>query len=205
MRVLVGCECSQVIMSAFRAAGHDAFSCDLVPAYGDLPQYHLQGDLREVYDFVKPDLFIAHPPCTYLSKAAGSLLFNSKHEIADIVRYEQGLLARDFFLWCLSRPAPMICVENPVPFKVFQLPKYTQIIQPFYFGDPYYKTTCLWLRGLPPLCQSDVVRPVGCWVMTGSHSSKRRSQSFRGVAAAMVHAWGSGVLENYQLPLPLFS
>lgn len=144
MKVLVGCECSQVVMSAFRAAGHEAFSCDLQPAYGDFPQFHFQADLKEVYSYINPDLFIAHPPCTFLSKAAGHILFNKDHSIKDYIRFEKGFLARDFFLWCLSRPAPMVCVENPIPFKVFELPKPSQLIQPFYYGHPYRKATYLW-------------------------------------------------------------
>ena len=159
MRVLVGCECSQTITAAFRAAGHDAFSCDLAPAYGDLPQYHIQGDLREVYSFVNPELFIAHPPCTYLSRAGLFCLVDSSGSIKDWVRYENGLLARDFFLWCLSRPAPMVCIENPVPIRRYDLPEPSQIVQPWYFGDPYTKQTCLWLRGLPELPMTKPVRP----------------------------------------------
>ena len=77
MRVLVGCECSSTVTAAFRRLGVDAFSCDLQKCYGEMPEYHVQGDLREVYDYVKPDLFIAHPPCTYLSRAGLNRLFDS--------------------------------------------------------------------------------------------------------------------------------
>lgn len=194
MRILVGCECSQTVTAAFRAAGHDAFSCDLVDSYGDYPQYHIKGDLQEVYNWVMPDLFIAHPPCTYLSRAGiGSLCV---HGEIDMLRYEKGILARDFFLWCLNRPAQMVCVENPVPIRRFQLPKPTQIIQPYYYGDPYTKKTCLWLKGLPPLQMTCPVRPSASW--TAIHSSQRiRSKTFNGVAAAMVKFWG-GDLDGLQ-------
>lgn len=202
MIVLVGCERSGVVSSAFRAAGHTAYSCDILPCYGGDSAYHLQGDLREIYDTVNPDLFIAHPPCTYLSKAGIGFLVDHLGNIKDELRYKNGLAAKDFFLWCLSRSAPMVCVVNPVPIRRYQLPKPTQIIQPFYFGDPYSKQTCLWLRGLPPLLPSNFVRSVGSW--TALHKSQRiRSQTFGGVAAAMVSAWGSDLV-GFQYTLGVF-
>lgn len=94
MRVLVGCECSQVVTAAFRVAGHEAFSCDILPSYGNLPQFHLQGDLREVYHFIKPELFIAHPPCTYLSNAGARHLYSGR--VLNNERYLLGLEAREF-------------------------------------------------------------------------------------------------------------
>lgn len=194
VRVLVGCECSQVVLSAFLALGHEVFSCDLAACYGDHPDLHFQGDLREVYDFVKPDLFIAHPPCTYLSRAGLCCLVDSFGVVKDWVRYEQMLLGRDFFLWCLSRPAPMVCIENPVPMVRAGLPSPSQIIQPYFFGDPFTKQTCLWLRGLAPLQMSHLVRPIGSW--TDLHKSPRiRSKTFSGVAAAMADTWGRGFNE----------
>ena len=197
MRVLVGCECSSTVTAAFRKKGCEAFSCDIQPCYGDLPEYHLQGDLREVYNYVKPDLFIAHPPCTYLSRAGLCCLI--KYGEMDMLRYEQGLIARDFFLWCLYRPAQMVCIENPVPIKRYQLPKPTQIIQPYYFGEPYTKQTCLWLRGLPELCFTHLVLPVASW--TAVHKSPRiRSKTFQGVADAMAASW-SGDLVGLQYTL----
>lgn len=84
MRVLVGCECSQVVTAAFRAAGHEAFSCDIQPCYGDFPQYHFQNDLREIFPYIKPELFIAHPPCTYLSRAGLCRLVDSSGQIHGI-------------------------------------------------------------------------------------------------------------------------
>lgn len=199
MRVLVGCECSSTVTSAFRAVGCEAFSCDLAACYGDLPEYHFQGDLRDVYYFVKPDLFIAHPPCTYLSRAGLCRLVDSSGIVKDWLRWELGLLARDFFLWCLSRPAAMVCVENPVPIRRFDLPSPSQIVQPWYFGDPFTKQTCLWLRGLPPLQQTFPVRPGASW--THIHKSACiRSKTFKGLAAAMASAW-SGDLVGLQFSL----
>lgn len=198
MRVLVGCECSSTVTSAFRAKGVEAFSCDIQPCYGNLPEYHIQGDLREVYNYINPDLFIAHPPCTFLSSAGYCRLYPSSG-CMDMLRYEKGLIARDFFLWCLSRPAAMVCVENPQPMTEFKLPLPSQVIQPFYFGEPYYKRTFLWLRNLPPLVWSSLVRPVAHWTHVHK-SSKVRSKTFPGIAAAMADCW-SGDLVGLQYSL----
>lgn len=199
MRVLVGCECSSTVTGAFRDLGIEAYSCDIQKCYGQLPEYHIQGDLREVYDQIKPDLFIAHPPCTYLSRAGLNRLVDSSGKIKDWLRWEKGLLARDFFLWCLSRPAAFVCIENPVSIRRYGLPAPSQIIQPWYFGDPFTKQTCLWLRGLPLLEQTSPVRPGASW--TAVHWSPRiRSRTFSGIARAMAAAW-SGDLVGYQYTL----
>lgn len=188
MRVLVGCECSQTVTAAFRSRGIECFSCDLEPSYGALPQFHFQGDIRDVFDFVKPDLFIAHPPCTYLSIAGACYLFNADHSIKNDERYRLGLQAVDFWRWCYDRPC-FVAVENPIPIKLFMLPRPDQIIQPFYFGDPYSKCTFLWLRGLPPLNPTCFVEPVAVW--THIHKTARlRSKTFPGIAAAMAEQWG---------------
>lgn len=199
MRVLVGCECSQVVTAAFRAAGHEAFSCDIQPCYGDFPQYHFQNDLREIFPYIKPDLFIAHPPCTYLSRAGLCRLVDSSGRIKDADRYQKGLQAKEFFLWCLNAPAKYVCVENPVPIQRLKLPPFSQVIQPYYFGDPYSKQTCLWLRGLPYLQCTKIVRPVASWVVK-HHSQRIRSQTFQGVALAMASQWG----ENMEIQYTLF-
>lgn len=188
MRVLIGCECSQVICSAFRHYGHEAYSCDLLPSYGSFPEYHIQGDIREVYWKVKPDLFIAHPPCTYLSKAGANLMFPGGE-----LNLERAAFARDafiFFQWCLSAPSPFVCVENPIPMKFFVKVPYDQIIEPYYFGEPFSKATCLWLRGLPFLVnETREIRCRSSW--TSVHkTAKLRSQSFCGIADAMARQWG---------------
>lgn len=188
MNVLIGCECSQVICSAFRKYGHDAYSCDLLPAYGDLPQYHLQGDIQDIYWDILPDLFIVHPPCTYLSRAGANHMFPGGK-----LNSERAALARhafSFFLWCLSVPSPFICVENPIPMKEFVKIPYDQIIEPYFFGEPFSKATCLWLRGLPPL-QSETreIKVRSSW--TSIHkTAKLRSKSFPGIADAMARQWG---------------
>ena len=200
MLVLVGCECSQIVTAAFIAAGHDAYSCDLEPSYGAYPERHFQGDIKEVYELVKPDLFICHPPCTYLSNVGTPLVFRRGGEIKDFVRYEKGLFARDLFLWALSRPCDMVAVENPIPMKCWGLPKPTQYIEPYLFGDPYTKHTGLWLRGLPALVATDIVKPIGSW--THIHYSPRiRSQTFRGIAKAMAAQWIGKNAPGYQFCL----
>lgn len=184
MIVLVGCECSQTVCKAFRARGHEAYSCDIMPEYGGWPEWHIQGDLREVYDRVQPDLFIAHPPCTYLT-AVGAVANSRNPE-----RKQKGFAARDFFLWCLSRPAHFVCVENPMPLRMYNLPKRTQEVQPWQFGEPYSKRTYLWLRNLPLLQPTNIVQPSGSW--TALHSSVRmRCKTFDGIAAAMADQWGT--------------
>lgn len=188
MKILVGCECSQVVTAAFLARGHDAYSCDLQESYGDFPARHIVGDVRTVFFDVQPDLFIAHPPCTYLSTAGARHMYAGGR--LDVSRAELAYQARDLFLWCLQAPAPMVCVENPIPLSEFMPIKYDQIIEPYFFGHPYSKATCLWLRGLPPLQSTKYIRHgVRSWVF--SHRSQRlRSQTFSGIADAMADQWG---------------
>lgn len=189
MRVLVGCECSQTVTAAFRERGVECFSCDLAPSYGDFPEFHLQGDVREVFGFVKPDLFIAHPPCTFLSNAAACRLYDGHtHSIKNLDRYNEGVKAADFWWWCYNRPC-FVAVENPLPMKVFKLPVPDQVIQPYYFGEPFSKYTCLWLRGLPPLNPTCFVKPVASWTNIYK-TAKLRSKTFSGIAAAMAEQWG---------------
>lgn len=186
MKVLIGCECSQVVCSAFRAFGHDAYSCDLVPAYGSLPQYHIIGDVRDVFDSIKPDLFICHPPCTYLSIAGANLAFPGG--ILDNDRYLKGLEAAELFYWALSCKADFLCVENPIPMKHLIKVPYDQIIEPYNFGEPYSKATCLWLRGLPFLEGTKKVKSISSW--TDVHKTSRiRSRTFKGIAEAMAEQW----------------
>lgn len=230
MKVLVACEESQEVCKAFRALGYEAYSCDIQEPSGGHPEWHILGDVlgilnpREIvskdsgalrrgiefytmdrqYHFVERwDLLIAHPPCTYLSKAGGNRL-RVNGEIQR-ERYEKGQKAAEFFLKFLNADIPRIAVENPVPLKIFGLPSYSQIIQPYMFGDEYLKTTCLWLKHLPPLFATDIVVPVGKWVNSTDHraikrndawaksgkkSQKERSKTFPGIAKAMAEQWG---------------
>lgn len=208
MNILVACEESQVVCSAFRSYGHNAFSCDLVPCSGGFPEWHiLQDCLPLINGFCsfytcdgvlhtinsEWDMIIAFPPCTYLTKASSVRLFPGG--VLDSDRYQKGLAARDFFLSILNCNCSRICIENPTPLSIFNLPLPSQIIEPYYFGHPYSKRTLLWLKGLPILFYTDIVSPDCSWVSSSSRypglqsSQKLRSRTFSGVAAAMASQW----------------
>jgi hypothetical protein len=189
MKVLVACEESQAVTIAFRELGHEAYSCDLYPCSGSHPEWHLQQDVIPLLA-EKWDLMIAHPPCTFLCR------HRSRWE------EEKGLAeaGKEFFMKILNSNIPRICVENPVPLKKWGLPPYTQIIQPWQFGHDYSKKTCLWLRGLPPLRETNRVEityyitPNGRKFTAGWYktprNSKARSKTFFGIARAMAQQWG---------------
>ena len=154
---------------------------------------------------LKWDMIIAHPPCTYLTAAGAVRLYNKDGTIKDPERFLRGGKAAEFFRTFLEADCPRIAVENPVPLKCFGLPKYQQIIEPYHFGEPWKKRTCLWLKGLPPLMATELVEPRGLWVGSTSarrdptikqryelHSNrdqKRRSKTFPGIAKAMAEQW----------------
>lgn len=205
MRILVACEESQAVTIEMRRLGHEAYSCDLLPCGGGYPSWHIQVDALELLK-MRWDMIIAHPPCTYLTAAGAVRLFNNDHSIADTARYEKGIEAARFFMAFYEADCPRVAVENPVPMKCFGLPHYTQIVEPYMFGDPWRKRTCLWLRGLPPLITTEApVEPMGLWVGSTSarrdptihqryilHSNrdqKRRSKTFPGIARAMAEQW----------------
>ena len=226
MKVLIGCEESQRVCTAFRERGHEAYSCDIQEPSGGHPEWHILGDVLEVlnpkdgygtavsgitfntmdgefHTFPgKWDLIIAHPPCTYLTAASAVRLFDSNHNIKDKKRYWEGRKAKLFFKQLLNADCEKIAVENPVPLKIWDLPKYNQIIQPYMFGDPWQKKTCLWLKGLPKLNPTYIVEPKGYWVnahgkdkapngmIKGFRDKKTRSKTFPGIAKAMAEQWG---------------
>lgn len=185
MRVLVACEYSGVVRRAFERRGHDAWSCDLLPAE-DMSEKHLQGDALEVLRELRPDLLIAHPPCTHLS-AAGNGWRGSKdpEEVRGAVEFARRLM--------LTREARRVCVENPVGILSSEVMPPTQVIEPWWFGDPVRKRTCLWLRGLSRLRATRVVEPWddGWWNRGGNaRRGHLRSRTFEGVAEAMASQWG---------------
>lgn len=200
INVLIACEESQVECSAFLGAGCNAYSCDLQECSGCFPSRHIIGDVRSLFvpgsfaitqdgfPFCVPewDLIIAHPPCTYLSKAAGNILFKD-HKI-DEDRYKLGLDAARFFMEMYNAPAKYVAVENPIPFKIFNLPPPDCAINPSDFGAPWLKKTLYWLRNLPPL-MSEKLHPTPRSFVFSTRGGKRRSKSFPEVAAAMVHQW----------------
>lgn len=185
MNVLVACEESQRVCTAFREKGHNAFSCDIQPCSGGHPEWHIQGDVLKilnptqfqtpvgdvyegiefkttdgVWHTVQPkwDLIIAHPPCTYLTNAGARWLYAGGKLNEE--RYKKGIEAKEFFIKFLDADCEKICVENPVPSSVYGLPPYSQTVQPYEHGHPNTKKTCLWLKGLEILKPTNTVEPV---------------------------------------------
>jgi hypothetical protein len=192
MRVLVACEYSGVVRRAFRARGHNAWSCDLLPADDGSPTelvdrtaHHYRVDVRDILD-EDWDLMIAHPPCTHLS-VSGARHFEAKR--ADGRQRE----AIDFFLTLANTPmVPRIAIENPVCIMSSVWREPDQIIQPWQFGHGETKATCLWLKGLPPLRPTNIVpgREQRVWKMPPSPNRwKERSRTYEGVAEAMADQW----------------
>ena len=202
IKVLVACEASQKTCCAFRALGIEAYSCDIQDTYGPHPEWHIKGDCLDILNDGW-DLVIAHPPCTYLSKCQGNLIFDKDHNVVDPIRYAKGILAADFFRKCLSCTAPFLCVENPRPLNCWNFPKPDCCIQPWEFGHPFSKLTCLWLKGLPPLMPTDIIDPIVCrqWLRsvpgfsknTKYKQSRLRSETFQGIADAFASQYGSFV------------
>lgn len=194
MKVLVACEESQEVTKAFRAKGHEAYSCDIQECSGGHPEWHILGDatleVNEGWDIV-----IAHPPCTYLSNAGARFMYPKG--ILSQERLQKAEWGKKLFMAMLNASAPKVCVENPIPCGVIGLPPYSQVIQPYYFGDPYQKKTCLWLKGLQPLMYwGDTPKPEstkvpGNWFNKGGKErQKNRSKTFPGIAKAMAEQWG---------------
>ncbi len=187
MKVLVGCEFSQRITRAFRKRGHDAFSCDLLPTEGN-PAWHIINDVRNLLK-EKIDIFIVHPECTRLCNSGVRWL--DERDLWEEMR-ESAL----FFKLMLDADIPKICVENPIPHK-YALKiigrKYDQIIQPWMFGHPETKATCLWLKGLSKLQPTNIVEGRTQRVFLESPSPdrwKNRSRTYQGIAEAMAQQWG---------------
>lgn len=203
MKVLIACEESQEICKAFRARGHQAYSCDIQECSGGYPEWHLLCDAIPLLD-MDWDLVIAHPPCTYLSAAGACRLWKAGELIRS--RYKKGLAAKDFFMQFYNCRCPRVCVENPVPLAIYELPPYSQIISPHEFGHAFIKKTCLWLKGLPLLKPTAIVKTgLVSWVNSGTKnkdgtkrlnkgcvsSKKNRSKTFTGIAEAMADQWSS--------------
>lgn len=217
MKVLVACEESQRVCTEFRKLGHEAYSCDIEPCSGGHPEWHIQDDVLPLLngncDFKtvngdmhrligKWDLIIAHPPCTYLSNAGARFLYPKG--VLNEDRLKLGLEAKVFFMKIYNSDCEKIAIENPIPSKVYGLPKYTQTIQPYEFGHPYQKKTCLWLKGLKPLQPTDVLpkekrqstKIAGNWFNKGGKErQKNRAKTFPGIAKAMAEQWGKELSE----------
>lgn len=210
LKVLVGCEESQAVCIAFRELGHEAYSCDLEPCSGGRPEWHLQMDVFEAIKMRDWDLGIFFPPCTDLA-SSGAPSWPEKQ--AD----GRQQAAIDFVLRLWDCGIKKVSIENPVGILSTVWRKPDQIINPFQFGDPYRKKTCLWLKGLPALIPTDVVEPKFHWTSNCYHGGLRkdgtrkrcslpvrkawdtpaeRSKTFPGIAQAMAEQWSEYILQN---------
>lgn len=212
MRVLVACEFSGIVRQAFRDAGHNAWSCDVLPAEDGSP-YHIRTDVEGLLlgrrhpeaDGDDPDgrphswdLMIAHPPCTFLANSANKHLYigMKKSNGIDPRRWHEMTRAAHFFRELLHAPVPRIAVENPIMLEAVQRVgrKPDQIIQPWQFGHGEIKATCLWLKNLPPLQPTQIVdgrKPRVHHEPPSADRWKNRSRTLPGIAAAMATQWGS--------------
>ena len=204
MKILVACEESQRVCIAFRNKGHEAYSCDILPCSGGHPEWHLQQDVIPLLK-EKWDMIIAFPPCTYFSCAGACRMFHKDESgisHLDEDRYKKMLEMRALFYSIYNAPCDKIVIENPTYMKIAELPKHTQVIQPWQFGEPWTKRTCLWVKGVNPLEPTNIIDPVmGPWVNSGStyrrygksngkSKSIDRSKTFKGIAEAMAEQWG---------------
>ncbi len=202
MKILIACEYSGIVRNAFTDKGHNAWSCDILPT--ESKGNHIQGDVIDYLD-KGWDMMIAHPPCTYLSNAGSRWLFQNK--VLNQERYKKGLKAKAFFLSLLKANIPKICIENPTPIKIFNLPKNSTFVQPFEFGHPYSKKTLLWLKNLPPLIATNIVGKYETFLPSNTGLGRRKghkynikkipknfnkehSKFWKGIAEAMADQWG---------------
>jgi hypothetical protein len=220
MKVLVACEESQEVCKAFREKGHEAYSCDIQECSGGHPEWHIQSDalplLNGNCEFKtidgqkhsidgKWDLIIAHPPCTYLT-VTGNRWFNvERYGDKAVQRIKDRKEAAKFFMAFANADCDHIAIENPVGYMSTYWRKPDQIIQPWMFGDAEEKKTCLWLKGLPNLIETNIVTPpdrvrfnsgksmpkwyADAWHLSKEERSKLRSKTFPGIAKAMANQW----------------
>lgn len=211
LRILLACEESQAVTKEFRALGHEAYSCDILPASGGHPEWHLQQDVTELLE-QHWDLIIAFPPCTYLT-VTGNRWFNvEKYGDKALKRIEDRKDAINFFMLFANAKADYIAIENPVGVMSTEWRKPNQIINPYQFGDPFEKKTCLWLKGLPNLVETNVVEPAPrkyfesgksmpawyaeCWHLPSAERSTMRSKTFPGIANAMATQWSDHIIKT---------
>jgi len=190
MKVLVACEYSGIVRNAFTAKGHDAWSCDILPTESE--GNHIQGDVLEHLD-KGWDLMVAHPPCTHLAVSGARWFAEGKKD------WSLQIEALDFVRKLFDAPIDKIALENPVSVISSKIRKSDQVIQPYQFGHKEFKRTCLWLKNLPKLVETDNVLEETkklpknisnrVWYM-GSNKGKERSKFFKGIAEAMANQWG---------------
>lgn len=216
MKILVACEESQAVTIELRALGHEAYSCDILDPSGGYPEWHVQQDVipllfppitfstldGQEHDVDKWDMIIAFPPCTYLT-VTGNRWFNvEKYGEKALERIRLREEAKEFFMAFANAPCDKIAIENPVGVMNTGYRKPNQIIQPYQFGDPFEKRTCLWLKGLPNLVPTNVVEPPARQQLKSGKSmpewysnapkkdrARIRSKTFPGIAKAMAEQW----------------
>ena len=205
MKILVACEESQRVTAEFRRLGHDAFSCDLLPTSGNHPEWHIKGDVLPLLE-LDWDMVLAFPPCTYLTNT-GNRWFNvEKYGLKAIERYEKREAAINFFMAFVNCKCKKVAIENPIGVMSTRYRKPDQIIQPYQFGDPERKSTCLWLKNLPLLQPTNIVEPEIYVFKNGKGTCPKwhfdsitlppdkraivRSKTFPGIAKAMAEQWG---------------
>ena len=224
MKILIACEESQRITIEMRKLGHECYSCDIDEPSGGHPEWHINQDVLPLIDgnceFVTMngiphkiegewDLIIAHPPCTYLTVSGNRWLNIEKYGDKARERIRLRAEAYDFFMRFVNAKCAKIAIENPVGYMNTHYRKPDQIIQPYQFGDPERKTTCLWLKNLPKLIPTDIVDPnitdsitghsgYSSWHMdmqyigkSKKERSKMRSKTFPGIAKAIAEQWGN--------------
>lgn len=218
MKILVACEESQAVTVELRKLGHEAYSCDIEPCSGGHPEWHICQDVLPLINgrcsFItmdgvlhavhsKWDMIIAHPVCQYLSNAGARFLYPKG--VLNEERHRKGLEAKAFFMAFYNADCDKIAIENPIPSKIYKLPTYTQIVQPYHFGHPVSKKTCLWLKNLPLLVPTNIIpkekiqstKVAGNWFNKGGKErQKNRAKTFPGIAKAMAAQWAGPANKN---------
>lgn len=216
--VLVACEESQAVTMAMRELGINAYSCDIQECSGGHPEWHCQDDVLplingnctfntmdgiEHHIDGKWDMIIAHPPCTYMSKAGARFMYPTAGNISQ-ERLALAMEAKEFFMKFINADCDKIVVENPTPLKVVGLPKESQAVQPYEYGHPFSKRTLLWIKGLPLLTPTQIVKDYKPFLPSNTggfargkggsrgvaHNAKDASKTFPGIAKAMAEQWG---------------
>ena len=235
LKVLIACEESQRVCTEFRKLGHEAYSADIQEPSGGRPEWHILGDVLNIlqggrfstmdgteHNVEKWNLIIAHPPCTYLSNAGACRLYKilDGKTYIERERFELGLDGKEFFMSFLNAKCEHIAIENPIPSAIYRLPMYTQVIQPYEYGEPYSKKTCLWLKSLPKLKPTKILTEYKPYVSCGTSvnkgnrdkagvsraggAAKIRSKTFKGIAAAMAQQWSDYLTGKSERQLSLF-
>jgi hypothetical protein len=198
MRILVGCEESQEVTKAFRALGHEAYSCDIKPPSGGHPEWHLQMDVFEAIDLIKPDMGIFFPDCTYLTVSANKWYKDQPPRKSGALVGEARRQAREkavkFFMRLVGADIPKIAIENPIGVMSTRYRKPDQVLQPWMFGHGETKATCLWLKNLPIIKPTDIVGGREQRLHRLSNTKDRatiRSKTFKGIAEALAAQWSN--------------